>query len=218
MKKSAFTLIELLVVIAIISILASLAIPAYTKVMERARSTQDLSNMRQIGLGIAGYTNDNSDTYFPSGAAWTTLLNTLGSGTQYIPVWKVFQSPFDQRTSTENGATAPASPISYDINTNLMGQTISNVASPSNCIVMSVAPNTKTTTLSFQLNPTTAVGSLTKTSVPLGEYSGGVYVNVLYADSHVAMLKTTLFQSGTTVTPAIPTSGTNTVSNITWNK
>ena len=58
MKKntSAFTLIELLVVITIIAILASIALPVFSGVTERANQTKDLSNAKQIGLACKLYT------------------------------------------------------------------------------------------------------------------------------------------------------------------
>ena len=50
MKKntSAFTLIELLVVITIIAILASIALPVFNGVTERANQTKDLSNANRL--------------------------------------------------------------------------------------------------------------------------------------------------------------------------
>ncbi|MDD7985326.1 type II secretion system protein [Lentisphaera marina] len=62
MKK--FTLIELLVVIAIIGILASLMLPNLKKSRFKARLVGCTENMRQNGLALYSYTNDNND-YWP---------------------------------------------------------------------------------------------------------------------------------------------------------
>ena len=62
-KRSAFTLIELLVVIVVVTVLVAFLFPAFSKVRERARQTQCLSNLRQLGLATFQYAQDNDDHY-----------------------------------------------------------------------------------------------------------------------------------------------------------
>lgn len=62
-SKSAFTLIELLVVITIIAILASIALPVFNGVTERANQTKDLSNAKQIGIAAKLFASDNNGFY-----------------------------------------------------------------------------------------------------------------------------------------------------------
>ena len=57
--RSGFTLIELLVVIAIIAVLAGLLLPVMNRVREQGDSTKCTANLRQVGIAINLYTNEN---------------------------------------------------------------------------------------------------------------------------------------------------------------
>jgi len=61
MHKRAFTLIELLVVIAIIAILAAILFPVFAQAKQAAKKTQQLSNLKQLAVGLKIYSSDYDD-------------------------------------------------------------------------------------------------------------------------------------------------------------
>ena len=78
--KRAFTLIELLVVIAIIAILASLLLPTLVRAKKMAKRTSCINNVRQQGIGLAIYADENSEFY----PVWPTWV-AYGGQTATIP-------------------------------------------------------------------------------------------------------------------------------------
>src|SRR5580692_11423925 len=66
-RRNAFTLIELLVVIAIIAILAALLLPALSAAKQRAWTARCTANLRQIGIGMKMFADDNNESFPESG-------------------------------------------------------------------------------------------------------------------------------------------------------
>ncbi len=111
--KKAFTLIELLVVIAIIAILAAILFPVFGRARENARRSSCQSNLKQIGLGFAQYSQD-FDEYIPgtttrlessatSDRAWPSTLQP------YIKSQQIFICP----STAPDESTAPNTSMIY---------------------------------------------------------------------------------------------------------
>ena len=87
----AFTLIELLVVIAVVALLAAFLFPVFSRVRERARQTQCLSNLRQLGLATSQYAQD-SDDHYPYGGDPGDLNTDSWQDSEKGKYWPAIQS------------------------------------------------------------------------------------------------------------------------------
>ncbi len=110
--SKGFTLIELLVVIAIIGILAGILLPVLSRARESARKTQCMSNVKQIGMGLIMYANENSES-FPSDSAYSgsspamRSLNLLYD--TYVSDSRVFNCTSDATVTTASNSGMSAS-------------------------------------------------------------------------------------------------------------
>ena len=97
--RRGFTLIELLVVIAIIAILAAILFPVFAQAREKARAISCASNMKQIGLGLLQYIQDN-DEHFPfqtdDSNHWSDPAYNTPNGTP--ATWDVQILPYTKST------------------------------------------------------------------------------------------------------------------------
>ena len=109
MKAKGFTLTELLVVLLIVAALAAIAFPIGRAILARSRSAACLSNLRQIGVALESYLQDNAQT-MPAIAAGrkskaedTPVLETeLAS---YLPDSEVFHCPADHEVFEKSGCS-----------------------------------------------------------------------------------------------------------------
>jgi prepilin-type N-terminal cleavage/methylation domain-containing protein/prepilin-type processing-associated H-X9-DG protein len=125
-RMAGFTLVELLVVIAIIGLLASLMLPALAKAKSKSHRISCLSNIKQLSICWASYTQDHNgklpESYFAQsfGAVNTNawVRGTVDDNPAFGQVEPYNTSPGVYRCPSDKSLTASSIPRvrSYSIN------------------------------------------------------------------------------------------------------
>jgi hypothetical protein len=166
-------------------------LPVFSSVQEKARVTQDLNNLRQIGIATQTYLNDNDSIIFLAATPWMSSLHP-----KYLAAWKIFQSPFDSRGYVENDAT---SPVSYGLNENAGGLSTDKIQKPTLFILLAPAQNSNVQ-VKFDGVSGATVTVLRDKSTPGGTAVGGTQrkrtaINALFADLHCESLTWATFKA-----------------------
>jgi prepilin-type N-terminal cleavage/methylation domain-containing protein len=131
-RSNGFTLIELLVVIAIIAILAAMLLPALAAAKAKAKQANCANNLHQIGIGMAVYAGDNTESVAPSRPVSNGKYgNQHAMNTNYAGAFQTYNIPFTATNQPSVWAcpdgpaidlNSSASPPQYELGYQYFGQ------------------------------------------------------------------------------------------------
>lgn len=115
MKRIYFTLIEMLTVMAVTAVLAAIMLPVLSSARSRARSTNCLNNLRQLGIAYGSYGNDFDYTpaVWTKQARWVHLLQDYLADNKSVWLCAADNRPAEKKTLWEGDDEYS---LSYGIN------------------------------------------------------------------------------------------------------
>lgn len=201
LANKKFTLIELLVVIAIIAILAAMLLPALSKAREKARAISCVSNMKQLGLGMRMYIDDNVGGLNTAQTVQTADTFTYPDGTKNeanaTVYWAELIHPYVGDIKIYNCGSAssnkyvgkPKVNMHYGMNYNCRNKADGAFVNPSSCMFFT-EPYDGTTTETYVISLYSKVNKPNTDDAYLRVYGRhSESVNVCYVDGHVGSVK-----------------------------
>lgn len=200
-NKCRFTLIELLVVIAIIAILAAMLLPALSAARARAKTSNCVSNLKQLGTAVTMYLGDNKD-FLPNyelpkytgriaageNAYWTVVFSTNG----YLPFpagWR--EAQIGSSYNDNQVFRCPAMPKlgqwgDYGLNYLFAGKVMNNLENPVNTLLIGDC-GTSATNPHIQIRPEASYKGSDPNYYHRLDWArhGSKMANILFADGHV---------------------------------
>jgi prepilin-type N-terminal cleavage/methylation domain-containing protein len=205
-NPQGFTLIELLVVITIIGILATMGLSGGSRLIERGKLLKCQANLRQLGVALTNYLNDQDDIMPATANIWAKKLKpNVDEGKSYIDTWKLFKSPFDPRKDSE---IAPQ-PVSYGLNKNLESVNVSRLKDSTNTIVLAPAPE-EDDILTFKGTADAPVDLTPGKGENRGTHTNRARISVLFLDGSVRDMKFSDFNKDAPTDDSDPWASKNT--------
>ncbi len=200
-RRTSFTLIELLVVIAIIAILAAMLLPALSAARARARSTNCINNIKQIGTAIMVYASQHEDHAprynmpYTGGttatAYWPGLLVVYAEmpNTAIVcPEMRDHQGAADTKVKPNDPTDGYYAYPHYGLNAYLEGRAksvLSKINEPSNFLLSADTCYAAVRTRGYYL-----IANAWSTASGLLDGRHGGFCNVLFGDGHVESVNT----------------------------